>query len=380
MASAISVSRSLIATLHRRAERLGGDAAFVSPSLTRSPPHMNAVTYRLSILDQSPIPAGGTAADALRNTLDLARTADRLGYHRYWLAEHHASRALAGVAPEALIGPVALATHRIRVGSGGVMLPHYSPFKVAETFAMLSALAPSRIDLGLGRAPGSDQRTAVALQRDRTRRTAHDFPEQLDELTAYFERTLPGDHPFAPLQHLLPGGGNQPDLWMLGSSAESSFWAAERGMPYCFADFINADGAHLARSYRHQFQASARGEQPYVMAAVWTIAAPATAEAEHLAAPARMMFAHLIAGMQIPVPSVEEAMAWLEANPQADRQRRRTVLGTPAQVRQGLDAVAEEYGADELMLVNILPDHAARRRSYEMIAAEYRLAPEAAAA
>jgi len=338
------------------------------------------MTYRLSVLDQSPIALGSDAAQALRNTLDLAQTADALGYHRYWLAEHHASRSLAGVAPEALIGPVALATRRIRVGSGGVMLPHYSPFKVAETFSMLSALAPGRIDLGLGRAPGSDQRTAFALQRDRSKRMPSDFPEQLDELTAYLDGTMAEDHPFAALQHLMPTGGGTPELWMLGSSSDSAMWAAERGLPYCFADFINSDGAHLAQQYRRSFRPSARLADPYVMAATWTIAAPTAQEAERLAAPARMMFAHLIAGTPIPVPPVEEALAWLEANPHANRRSRRTVLGTPSEVCRGLDEVAAEYGADELMLVNILPDHAARRRSYELMAAEYGLAPAAAAA
>lgn len=338
------------------------------------------MTYRLSVLDQSPIAAGSDAAQAIRNTLDLARAADALGYHRYWLAEHHASRSLAGVAPEALIGPVALATNRIRVGSGGVMLPHYSPYKVAETFSLLSAMAPGRIDLGVGRAPGSDQRTAFALQRDRTRRMPSDFPEQLDELTGYLDATLPEDHAFASLQHVMPTGGGRPELWMLGSSPESAIWAAERGLPYCFADFINSDGAHLAQHYRRSFRPSARLAEPYVMAATWSIAAPTSEEAERLAAPARMMFAHLVAGTPIPVPPVEEALAWLEANPAANRRQRRTVLGTPAEVRRGLDEVAADYGADELMLVNILPDHAARRRSYELVAAEYGLAPTAQAA
>jgi len=341
---------------------------------------MADMSYRLSVLDQSPIAEGSDAARALRNTLDLARTADALGYHRYWLAEHHASRSLAGVAPEALIGPVALATRYIRVGSGGVMLPHYSPFKVAETFSMLSALAPGRIDLGLGRAPGSDQRTAFALQRDRSKRMPGDFPEQLDELTAYLDSTLPEDHPFAALQHLLPAGGGPPELWMLGSSPDSATWAAERGLPYCFADFINSDGAHLAQHYRRSFRPSTRLARPYVMAAVWTIAAPTAAEADRLAAPARMMFAHLIAGTPIPVPPVEDAIAWLAANPHANRRSRRNILGTPAEVHRGLDEVAADYGADELMLVNILPDHAARRRSYELLAAEYGLAPSAEAA
>ncbi|HWI86688.1 MAG TPA: LLM class flavin-dependent oxidoreductase [Sphingomonas sp.] len=338
------------------------------------------MTYRLSVLDQSPIAAGSTATQALHNTIDLARTADALGYHRYWLAEHHASRSLAGVAPEALIGPVALATKRMRIGSGGIMLPHYSPFKVAEMFAMLAALAPGRIDLGLGRAPGSDQRTAFALQRDRSRRMISDFPEQLDELTGYLEHTLPEDHAFAPLQDLMPAGGGRPQLWMLGSSPESAYWAAERGLPYCFADFINSDGGHLAHAYRQNFRPSPQLADPYVMAATWTIAAVTGEEAERLAAPARMMFAHLVAGTPIPVPPVEEAMAWLEANPRASHRSRRTVLGTARQVREGLDAVAAEYGADELMLVNIMPDHAARRRSYELVAAEYGLAPIATAA
>jgi luciferase family oxidoreductase group 1 len=208
----------------------------------------------------------------------------------------------------------------------------------------------------------------------------NDFPELLDELIAYLEGALPEDHAFAPLQHLLPTGGGTPQLWMLGSSPDSAIWAAERGLPYCFADFINSDGAHLAQHYRRSFRPSTRLAKPYVMAAIWTIAAPTAGEAERLAAPARMMFAHLVQGTPIPVLPVEEALAWLEANPQSDRRHRRTVLGTPMQVRYGLDAVAAEYGADELMLVNILPDHAARRRSYELLAAEYGLAPAAAAA
>ena len=338
------------------------------------------MAYLLSVLDQSPIAAGSTAADALANTLDLARTCDALGYHRYWLAEHHASPALAGAAPEALIGPVALATQTIRVGSGGIMLPHYSPFKVAETFAMLAALAPGRVDLGVGRAPGSDQRTAFALQRDRSRMMPHDFPVGLAELSAYLDRSLPQEHAFAALQETLPTGGGSPELWLLGSSPDSAHWAAERGLPYCFADFINSDGGSLARAYRSAFRPSAHLAEPKVMVATWTIAAPTRDEAERLAAPAGMMFAHLVQGTLIAVPPVEEALAWLAANPASSRRNRRTVLGTPGEVRRGLDAVAQEYGADEVMLVNILHDHAARRRSYELVAAEYGLAARAEAA
>ncbi len=339
------------------------------------------ISYRLSVLDQTPIAQGASAAAALANTIDLARACDALGYHRYWLAEHHASPGLAGVAPEALIGPVALATRQIRVGSGGIMLPHYSPYKVAETFAMLSALAPGRIDLGLGRAPGSDQRTAFALQRDRSRAMpSHDFPNNLAEIIAYFGDGLPDDHPFAALKDMLPsGGGGSPDLWLLGSSVDSAAWAAEAGLPYCIADFINSDGEPQADVYRRNFRASRWLDAPYLMAATWTIAADTRAEAERQALPARMMFAAMMQGNLIAVPSVEEAEAWAAANPMPER-RRRTTLGTPPEVRVQLDGVAAHYGADELMLVNIMHDHSARRHSYAIIAREYGLAELATAA
>ncbi|GAO40301.1 hypothetical protein SCH01S_46_00080 [Sphingomonas changbaiensis NBRC 104936] len=324
---------------------------------------------RLSVLDQSPIPAGGTAADAIRNTIDLARAAERFGYHRYWLAEHHASPALAGVAPEALIGPVALATERIRVGSGGIMLPHYSPFKVAETFRLLGAMAPGRIDLGLGRAPGSDQRTAYALQRDRSKRMlVNDFPEQVAELLGYLEGTLPDDHLFKPLEATMPqGAGGSPEVWMLGSSTDSAVWAGQMGLPYCIADFINSEALPLANLYRQHFTPSTRCPEPQLTVAVWAIAAEDRAEAERLAAPARMMFAHLVRGSLIPVPTVAEAEAWLAANPLPPA-RRRTLLGSGAEVAEEVKAVADLYGAGEMMLVNILPEHAARVRSYELVA------------
>ena len=339
--------------------------------------------YTLSVLDQTPIAEGSSAAEAVANTLDLARACDHAGYGRYWLAEHHASPGLAGAAPEALIGPVALATQRIRVGSGGIMLPHYSPFKVAETFALLAALAPGRIDLGVGRAPGSDQRTAFALQRDRSRRMpSDDFPQMLAELLAYLDGTLPAEHPFAPLADTLPTGGGEIAPWLLGSSPDSARWAGEAGLPYCIADFINGDGAALAPLYRRSFRPSAHLAAPHVMAAVWTIAAPTRAEAERLALPSTMMFWHLIRGRLIPVPSVATAVAWHagQAAAPSDERARRQVLGSPAEVRRALDGVAAEYGADELMLVNILPDHDARVRSYELIAREYGLAAAARAA
>jgi luciferase family oxidoreductase group 1 len=337
-------------------------------------------SYLVSVLDQTPIADGATAADALRNTLELAGLCDKLGFHRYWLAEHHASPALAGCAPEALIGPVAVMTRAIRVGSGGIMLPHYSPFKVAETFKMIAALAPGRIDLGLGRAPGTDGLTSYALQRDRTKQMpSHDFPNNLAELLAYLGDGLPEDHPFAKLRDTLPTGGGAVEPWLLGSSTDSAAWAAEAGLPYCIADFINSDGLGQAELYKRSFSPSRWLERPYLMLATWTIAAATRAEAERQAMPARMMFAHLLQGQLIPVPSVETAEAWAAGKAPA-ASNRRTVLGSPAEVRAELDAVAAQFGADEMMLVNIMSDHNARMRSYELIAHEYGLASLAKAA
>src|SRR5580704_16803478 len=205
---------------------------------------------QLSVLDQSPIAQGSTGADALHNTLDLARFADALGYARYWVAEHHGGPMLAGPSPEALIGPIAGVTSAIRVGSGGVMLPHYSPLKVAESFSVLAGLYPGRIDLALGRAAGTDPMTTYALQRDRRQAAPDDFPEQLAELLGYLYDRLPADHPFARLARTLPGRPQIPEPWLLGSSPQSALWAAELGLPYAFADFINPRGAQIAASYR----------------------------------------------------------------------------------------------------------------------------------
>ena len=345
----------------------------VADGLSRA--NIHPMSLRLSVLDQSPIPRGSSGGDALRNTINLAKVADRLGYHRYWLAEHHASPALAGASPEVLIGPVAAATSRIRVGSGGVMLPHYSPLKVAESFSILAGLYLDRIDLGLGRAPGSDQATAYALQRDRRQRSPDDFPNQLAELLAYFEDDMPAGHPFARYGATLPGGADKPDSWLLGSSPDSARWAAEAGLPYCFADFINPGGAAIAAAYRREFQPSTRRQAPETAVAVWTICADTLAEAEHLASSARMMMAHLLMGMSIAVPTPADAVDWLADNPQAAALggRRRVVLGDPATVRRGIEDAAAEYGAEEVLLVNILHDHKARVRSYELVAEAFGL-------
>jgi luciferase family oxidoreductase group 1 len=324
---------------------------------------------RLSVLDQSPVPEGATGADALRNTLDLARLADELGYHRYWVAEHHGGPSLAGPSPEALIGPIASVTERIRVGSGGVMLPHYSPFKVAETFSVLSGLFPGRIDLGIGRAAGTDPLTAFALQRDRRSAAPDDFPAQLAELLAHYDRAFRSDHPFARLGGFLPGGAEQPEVWLLGSSPQSAIWAAQLGLPYAFADFIVPGSEEITRRYREAFEPSARLAAPQVAVGVWVVCAESDEEAQVLAASSRMTLTLLRRGTLIPVPPPETALAFLAREGRdSSGPGRRGVVGSPATVRAGLEAVAAAYGAQELIVVTITWDHAARRRSYELLA------------
>jgi luciferase family oxidoreductase group 1 len=331
------------------------------------------MALRLSVLDQSPISEGSTGSQALQNTLDLARLTDALGYHRYWVAEHHGGPMLAGPSPEALIGPIASATSRIRVGSGGVMLPHYSPLKVAETFSVLAGLFPGRIDLGLGRAAGTDPMTTHALQRDRSRALPDDFPQQLAELLAYYEDAIPVSSPLARLSKVLPGRPETPSPWLLGSSPQSAVWAAELGLPYAFADFINPAGAEIASLYRRDFADGVRLEAPQTAVAVWALAADSEAEAVRLATSSRMAFTMLRRGRLIAVPPPEVAERFLASEGDGVAMRRRTIVGTAEQVRSGIEAVASEYGAEEVIVVTITFDHEARRRSYELIASEFGL-------
>jgi luciferase family oxidoreductase group 1 len=327
---------------------------------------------RLSVLDQSPIAEGSTGVDALHNTLDLARLADRLGYHRYWVAEHHGGPMLAGASPEVLIGPIASATERIRVGSGGVMLPHYSPLKVAESFTILAALFPGRIDLGLGRASGTDPLTTFALQRDRRQAAPDDFPQQLAELLAYLDGSLPDDHPFQRLAGMLPGRPELPVPWLLGSSPQSAIWAAQLGLPYAFADFINPGGSELAAMYRERYAAAGHPSPSRTAVAAWVICASIDEEAQRLASSSRMSFRLLRRGELIPVPPPEKAIEFLEREgnhrSSGPLPGRRAIIGNPDKVRAQLHELAAEYGAEEVIVVTITYDHAARRRSYELIA------------
>jgi luciferase family oxidoreductase group 1 len=331
---------------------------------------------RLSVLDQSPIRSGGSPADAVRETLELAQVCERLGYHRYWLAEHHSSPGLAGASPEILIGHVAARTSRIRVGSGGVMLSHYSALKVAEQFRMLETLFPGRIDLGIGRAPGSDQRTARALAHGPGALGIEHFPEQIADLVGWLHDCLPARHPFAGVR-AMPAGPTAPDLWLLGSSDASAAYAAHFGLAFSFAHFINADGgAEIAQAYRERFQPSVLRAAPEASLAVWVVCAETEPEAERLETSRLLALLRLYTGRYGPFPSVEEA----ESFPYTERDRAiiehlraRTTAGTPERVRARLAAMAEEYGVEELVIVTITHDFKARVRSYELLAEAFGL-------
>jgi luciferase family oxidoreductase group 1 len=332
---------------------------------------------RLSVLDQTPVSEGSTAAQALRNSIDLAELADRLGYHRYWVAEHHGGGLVAGPSPEVLIGPIASATSRMRVGSGGVMLPHYSPLKVAESFGVLAGLFPGRIDLGIGRAAGTDPMTTHALQRDRSHALPDDFPDQLAELLAYFERGFPAGH-LARLAATLPGEPEVPEPWLLGSSEQSAIWAGELGLRYAFADFINPRGAPIAETYRRGFVAGKRLAEPRLAVAVRAVVAATEEEAQRLSASWRMAFDLLRRGRLVAVPPPEKAQRYLELHAEereGSGDDRRRLTGTPAQVRAEIEEIAAAYGAEEAIVVTITHDHEDRRRSYELLAAEFGLAP-----
>jgi luciferase family oxidoreductase group 1 len=324
----------------------------------------------LSVLDQSPIRAGGTAADAVAETLELAQACERWGYHRYWLAEHHASRGLAGSTPEVLIAHVAAHTSRIRVGSGGVMLSHYSALKVAENFRMLETLHPGRIDLGIGRAPGSDQRTARALAHGPGALGIEHFPSQVSDLLGYLRGQLPEGHPFRGIR-AMPDGPTMPEFWILGSSLDGATIAAHFGAAFSFAHFITAEGGVLAtRTYVEGFRPGVL-PAPRTAVAVFALAADTEAEAKRLVRSRDLWIVRLYTGRPGAFPSVEEAEAY-PYTPQeaaiAEHGRRRTIAGDPEQVRERLLALAQEYSAEEIMVVTITHDFKARLRSYQLLA------------
>jgi len=330
---------------------------------------------RLGVLDQSPVISGHTPARAVAETVALAEAADRLGYSRYWLAEHHAIAALADPCPEILLTRVAAATQRIRVGTGGVLLPYYSPLKVAEVFRMLEALFPDRIDLGIGRAPGGDQVTAQAVSRGHYT-FAEDFPQQVRDLVGFLDAALPAGHPFARVK-AMPAGDTAPEIWLLGSSDYSGGLAALLGLRFAFAHFITAQGGDaVMQTYKSEFMPSAREDAPHALLCVFAICAETSAEAERLAASIDLRRLHMALGVDAPVPTYAEAAARTYDEREAAyvrSQRARVVLGDPPTVRARLLALARQFAADELMIITITGDYPSRLRSYELIAGAFEL-------
>ncbi|HTZ76972.1 MAG TPA: LLM class flavin-dependent oxidoreductase [Stellaceae bacterium] len=334
----------------------------------------------LSVLDQSPVRAGGTAADALNETVELAQKAERWGYHRYWLAEHHASEGLAGSAPEIMVARVAAATSRMRVGSGGVMLSHYSPLKVAETFRVLETLYPGRIDLGIGRAPGSDQLTARALQAGPGAAPLEYFPSQVQDLLGYLGRGLPAEHPFARIR-VTPEPAAPPEVWLLGSSDQSAMVAAYLGCAFSFAHFITDQGGpQVMEAYRRQFRPSPSLAAPLGSIGVFVLVADTDAEAQRLATSRDLWRLRLDQGFLGPIPTIAEAEAY-PYSPEEQRRvafnRRRMVIGPPEQAKAQLLDLARQYGVEELVVVSICYDFAARLRSYELLAQVFEFQPRA---
>ncbi len=331
---------------------------------------------RLSVLDQSMIAAGRPAAASIQETLALGPFLEDLGYHRFWLSEHHSSDSIAGSAPEILLAALAVRTHKIRLGSAGIMLPHYSSLKVAEQFRVLEALAPGRIDLGVGRAPGSDGRTAFALNPNAA--SAVDaFPAQLRDLMAWVaNEPLPDNHPFRGVR-AQPAGDTVPDIWMLGSSLYGAQVAAFFGLPYCYAYFFTeGQGAAEALAlYRDTYRPSAANPRPHSAIAISALAAESQAEAEYHFSSREVWRAERERGRYVPLPSADDALAYpfTEADRRRNAQiRERAAFGTPDIVLQRLDAIAENLEVDELVLVTAAHDPLARQRSFRLIAEENR--------
>ena len=327
---------------------------------------------RLSVLDQSPVLSGLGARRAIEETLALARRADELGYHRYWLAEHHAIAALADPCPEVLVARLGAETRRIRVGTGGVLLPYYSAFRTAEAFRMLEALYPGRVDLGVGRAPGGDQRTAQAVSGGGFPDAGH-FPEQLWQLCAHLDGNLPAEHPFRRVR-VQPEVETAPEVWLLGSSDYSGALAAQLGLPYSFAHFINPHGGDaVTKQYRVSFR-EGREKAPRAMVCTFLICAETDAEAERLAAPIDLRRLHMALNVDSPVPTQAEAEGHAyseEERRYVTAQRARAVIGGPQKVRRELEEMLARYAADEVMVLTITGDYASRLRSYELLAAAF---------
>jgi luciferase family oxidoreductase group 1 len=350
---------------------------------------------KLSILDQTPVISGRSVADAVAATVELATMADELGYTRYWCAEHHGLRAVANPAPEVMIARIGAATRRMRIGSGGVMLPYYSPFKLAEQFLMLEALFPNRIDLGVGRAPGGDQRTAQAVAAGAYNHGER-FPEQAEELAMMLDPAsmatgivdVPEGHPARGVL-LQPAVDTRPELWMLGSSDFGGALASRLGYRFAFAHFINAHGGSgVTRAYRNNYVAR-EGEvaqKPYCAVAVFAICADTADEATALSRSVDLRRLQMAFGVNAPIPSIEEARELFASDrlgPREhaiiERERPRSVIGPPEIVVERLLAIQREFAADEIIVLTVAGSYAARLRSYELLAEAFELSSTATA-
>jgi luciferase family oxidoreductase group 1 len=325
----------------------------------------------LSVLDLSPVTSGGSAAAALHNSLDLARFADQRGYTRYWLAEHHNLASIASAAPEIMIGEIAAQTRRLRVGSGGVMLPNHAPLMVAERFKVLEALHPGRIDLGLGRAPGTDPITSIALRRRQEIRADDDFLERLQELLLLETSGYGADHPFHRIQ-VMPTNVPLPPIWLLGSSDFSAELSAAIGLGFSFAHHFAAHDAVAAmRRYRDRFRPSTWRQAPYAILAVAVVCAESDSDADRLASTVDLNFVRRARGEYLPLASPEDAAAYpyTAVDREHIRQNRsRVFVGSPRTVRERLSALIAATGADELMITSMIYDHGSRRHCYELMA------------
>lgn len=330
----------------------------------------------LSVVDQSPMREGSTAGTALRETIDLAVAVESLGYHRYWVAEHHSIPNFAGTSPEMLIGQIAAQTETIRVGSGGVMLSHYSSLKVAENFSLLNSLYPGRIDLGIGRAPGSDQVTASALAYPSHPKEIRYFPQQIHDLLGFLSNTLEDDHPFSSIQVSPSISETSPAVWLLGSRYDSAMMAAQMGLPFAYAHFFGSgsqEGPAIVEGYRRNFQPSDNLSEPLVNVGIHVLCADTEKEALKLASSRNLARLKSITGRAQGIPSVEDALNFSYRTDELafmEQYSRNCVDGDPQQVKQGLYDLAERYQTSDLSIVTICYAYEDRLRSYQLIAKE----------
>lgn len=333
-----------------------------------------------SALDLSPVATGSSGPAALRNTIDLAQLADALGYTRYWVAEHHNLPSIASSAPDIMIGQIGAVTKGIRIGSGGVMLPNHAPLQVMERFKVLEALFPGRIDLGLGRAPGTDQVTSLALRRRQNISEDDDFLDRFQEMMLFEQNAFPDNHPFSKVR-AMPADVRLPPVYLLGSSGYSAELAAHIGAPFSFAHhFASHDPVDAMMSYRTHFKPNPNGDPPLAILAIALVAADTDAEADRLAASVDLNYVRRSKGEFLPIASPEEAVAYPYTPMDRARiaqNRERLMIGSPATIRAKLMPLVEATQADEVMVTTMVHDHAARRHSYELMAKEFGLTPRA---